>query len=113
MTCQDINILSTNGMKIEIEICIKNGQFQLSVSNQINGFDPIFQSNVCHKFYSTPEAAFEDGLQFANDYLSKKGDSINRIENPCNAPFVSAVSQIDISNRKGLNVPVSVNGNKV
>ena len=58
-----------------------------------------------------PEDVFVAQLDLIRNYLIAQGDDdfIEKIHNPCNAPFISLKDQQTIVNNQGINVAVTVN----
>jgi hypothetical protein len=78
-------------------------------------YDPrintIFSSLHTIGSFNSAQDAYSEIIAFCQKYSGIAGVSINKIDNPCNAPFIDKQAQQSIVNKKGVSsATVLVNG---
>lgn len=78
-------------------------------------FDPVFSSlySSLHPIgnqYQTAIEAYTQIVNFVSKYCSALNLKIQRIDNPCNAPFINKADQQTIINASNISGTVLVNG---
>lgn len=106
---QEIQIATTGGNRIHI--WIEKGPMEYCLMAQYIDHATGGSSFIDHSFLDRNiKKLFESFVAIARSAFEKKGDIISVVDNPCNAPLLSAADQKTILRRLGVNAELKVNG---
>jgi len=106
---QAIDVYSQHGCVLQIRIEESNGSFRMSGDYAADGSNEFSVVAFSGDRVASCEERLEKALENLRDSLTKKGDQIIRIHNPCNTPFITAAQQSEIVRRLNVIVTVEVN----
>lgn len=95
-----VHILQIQDTKFSSEVFLFDPQFNTSYSFHV----PI------NGIYDSAYEAFNAAIKWVAGWLTTKGQTAKRINNPCNCEFLSARDQQSIFKEYGIETPVEVNG---
>lgn len=110
---QEIYIYASKGEQFTCHIISTNNAPPFSAESLT--FDPqinaIFSSlHPIGTQYQTAIDAYEEIIKYCVKYTRAKNIRITKIDNPCNAPFISKADQQAVVNQNNLSITVLVNG---
>jgi hypothetical protein len=84
--------------------------FMAEVLYRLPEFSPFSNVYSFSTPYSDPDGAFTAAFAWTQGFLKKRGETIIVIDNPCNCPFLSKLTQQAIVSAAGVNVLILENG---